>query len=505
MEFPLQEEPKPVNQENILSVSEISGHIKKNLESSFSYLQIQGEVSNFRKQSSGHLYFSLKDERAQISCVMFKGSAYQLKKLPKDGDQIIINGNLSVYLPRGNYQVIVQKIQFAGLGEKLAQLEFLKKKLHALGYFDSKKKLPIPKYPKKIGLVTSPTGAALQDMLNILKRRSANFHLILNPVNVQGDLAPSEIAKAIEQFNQLQNVDVLIIGRGGGSIEDLWAFNEEIVAHAIFNSTIPIISAVGHEIDHTLSDYVADLRAPTPSAAAELVMKDKESLLEKLQFLKLSFYKNLSNNLASTKQKLLFFKKQPHFCQIDWLLAPYFQKCDDYKLQFKQVLLHHLKEKRLLVDSKKKLLKSLQPCEKIRYQRLKLADFQSQFRSAIKRDLYNKREKLLLYRQNSEQITLQNLHNQRKQWQLKNFFHLITQLSAAQLKTQREKLQSLSVHLKAVNPQNILNKGYHIIFSEKDKQAIISAKHLKSGDMISIQSKDGKSKAEIKESILYEQ
>lgn len=504
MEFTLQNQSSSPKEKSILSVSEISSHIKKNLESLFPSLQIQGEVSNFRRQASGHLYFSLKDEHAQISCVMFKGYTQQLKSLPKDGDQVTIRGSLSVYLPRGNYQVIVQQLQLAGLGGKLAQLEELKKKLHAKGYFSSQFKKSIPPFPKRIGIVTSPTGAAIQDMLNILNRRAAGFHLILNPVNVQGDLAAGEIAKAIKQFNELGNVDVLIVGRGGGSIEDLWAFNEEIVANAIFNSRIPIISAVGHEIDHTLADYVADLRAPTPSAAAELVMKDKESVLERLASLRKQVVHHIVNRLRSHKQELHFFKQQPYFSQLDWLLAPYSQKSDDFKQQLVQRWQQFIKEKLLLLEGKQKRLHSLKPSEKIRFRRQKLLDWHRQISLANQRKLYESKQNLTRLSRAMIQLSQQKLSSQRKQWELKNFSSSISLLLVKQLERKREKLTQLSNHLTDLNPQTILNKGYHIIFSEKTKQAIISTKQLSAGDSICIQSKDGHSIAEIKESNINE-
>ena len=253
-----------------LTVSQLTNAIKLSLESTFPMIYLQGEVTNFKLQSSGHLYFSLKDANAMIGAVMFKGEASALKIMPKAGDQVVVKGELSVYPPKGNYQLVVRELSYVGLGELLLKLEELKIKLHQMGWFKSSHKKPLPRFPKRIGVVTSPTGAVIQDILNVLTRRFSGFHLILYPVKVQGEGAAQEIAQAIEQFNKYQIVDVMIVGRGGGSLEDLWAFNEEIVASAIFHSQIPIISAVGHETDHCIADYVADVRAPTPSAAAEM-------------------------------------------------------------------------------------------------------------------------------------------------------------------------------------------------------------------------------------------
>jgi exodeoxyribonuclease VII large subunit len=246
----------------VLSVSGLTQSIKMLLEGQFSFVAVQGEVSNCKLQASGHLYFSIKDANAQLSAVMFKGDLAKVPRLPKDGDQVILKGGLNVYPPSGKYQIVVRTLEWAGVGALLLQLEALKAKLKGLGYFDSGRKKPLPKFPKTIGVVTSPTGAVIQDILNVLERRISEFHLILNPVKVQGPGASQEIAAAIDFFNKHQLADVLIVGRGGGSLEDLWAFNEEVVAAAIFRSQIPVVSAVGHETDFTLADFVADVRAP---------------------------------------------------------------------------------------------------------------------------------------------------------------------------------------------------------------------------------------------------
>ena len=268
---------------SIFSVSELTSAIRLLLEPQFRGISVRGEISNFKTQSSGHLYFSLKDTGAQISCALFRNSAAQLGRMPKDGDQVVAKGELSVYPPRGNYQLIVRELEFIGAGELLLKLHQLKEKLAARGWFDSEHKKPLPKLPSRIGVITSPTGAAIQDILNILNRRFSGVSILLNPVKVQGDGASCEIAQAIDEMNRYQLADVLIVGRGGGSIEDLWAFNEEEVARAIYESKIPIISAVGHETDFTISDFVADVRAPTPSAAAELAIAERGHLVDSLQ------------------------------------------------------------------------------------------------------------------------------------------------------------------------------------------------------------------------------
>ncbi|MCX6171033.1 MAG: exodeoxyribonuclease VII large subunit [Ignavibacteriales bacterium] len=264
--------------EVVLSVSEITGLIKQTLEENFSDISVIGEISNFKAHVSGHWYFTLKDSSAQISCTMWRGVNNSVFFTPQDGMKVILGGKITVYPPRGNYQIDVRSMKPAGVGELQAAFEKLKQKLSEEGLFDAQFKKVIPKFPKKIGIVTAIDGAAFQDMKSIAARRYPLVELIIVPSKVQGDGAAADIAKNIKLLNQQKDIDLIIVGRGGGSLEDLWAFNEEIVARAIFDSRIPVISAVGHEIDFTISDFVADLRAATPSAAMELATPDKDEL-----------------------------------------------------------------------------------------------------------------------------------------------------------------------------------------------------------------------------------
>jgi exodeoxyribonuclease VII large subunit len=269
----------------ILTVSELTKEIKDILEDKFPDIWIEGEISNLRIPPSGHIYFTLKDDFSQIRAVLFKMQARTLRFLPEDGLQVICRGRVSLYEKRGDYQLILESIEPKGIGAlQLAFLQ-LKERLEKEGLFDPAHKKPIPMVPQKIGIITSPTGAVIQDMLHILERRFENLHILLYPVRVQGEGASLEIAEAIKYFNQWTEVDAIIVGRGGGSLEDLWAFNEEGVAREIYHSKIPIISAVGHETDYTIADFVADLRAPTPSAAAELVVRDKREIKNTLHYL----------------------------------------------------------------------------------------------------------------------------------------------------------------------------------------------------------------------------
>ena len=269
--------------ENVLSVSALTRSIRSLLEAEIGTVWVEGEISNLRVQSSGHQYFTLKDESAQLSCVLFRGAATKLPMPLRDGMQVQVHGEITVYEARGNYQMIVRTVQPKGLGSLQQRFEALKQKLANEGLFDQQWKKPIPRFPRCVALVTSPTGAAIRDMLNILTRRAPWLRVMVFPVRVQGRGAEVEIARAIEMLNRAEDIglpvpDTIVVGRGGGSLEDLWNFNEEVVARAIFASEIPIISAVGHEIDFTISDFVADLRAPTPSAAAELLAPDVAEL-----------------------------------------------------------------------------------------------------------------------------------------------------------------------------------------------------------------------------------
>ena len=262
--------------ENILTVSQLNAYIKSkfDFDEVLSGVWIKGEISNFKNHSSGHMYMTLKDEMGVVKAVMFKGNTFSLRFMPENGMKVLAYGRVSVYERDGQYQLYVEKMEPDGIGALYIAYEQLKKRLEQEGLFDERHKKNIPVFPRKIGVVTSPTGAAVRDILNVLKRRYPLADVTVYPVQVQGDGSAEQIASAIEYFNAATECDVIITGRGGGSIEDLWCFNEEVCARAIFNSKIPVISAVGHETDFTIADFVADLRAPTPSAAAELATPD---------------------------------------------------------------------------------------------------------------------------------------------------------------------------------------------------------------------------------------
>jgi len=297
------------NYKKILTVSELTLEIKHHLEEGFGEIWVEGEISNFRSPSSGHYYFTLKDGKSQIRGVIFRFMGRYLKFEPQDGLAVICRGKISVYEPRGEYQLILDYMEPKGIGALQLAFEQLKEKLEKEGLFDAVRKKPLPLLPKKIGIVTSPTGAAIRDLLNVIGRRFPNVGILINPVKVQGEGSAQEIASAIYELNTIPEIDVIVVARGGGSLEDLWAFNEEIVARAIDQSSLPVISAVGHEIDFTIADFVADLRAPTPSVAGELVVKDKAELSHLID----SFSSRLGNQmihfLETVKNQFGFLKK----------------------------------------------------------------------------------------------------------------------------------------------------------------------------------------------------
>lgn len=346
-------------EQRIFSISELTKRIKGELEGNFRNVWVEGEISNLAMPRSGHIYCTLKDEQSQLRAVVFKFASKRLTFALEDGMQILARGSLSVYEPRGEYQIVIEYAEPRGAGALQVAFEQLKRRLADEGLFDAARKKPIPLLPKKIGVVTSPTGAAIRDILNIIGRRFANVHILIAPVRVQGAEAPAEIGRAIGLFNQLQDVDVLIVGRGGGSLEDLWAFNDEGVARAIFASRIPVISAVGHEVDFTIADFVADLRAPTPSAAAELVVQNKDNLQYTLDTLLNRLQQAFRNQLdqrhfalEQCTRRLHDPRKRLHDLQ---------QRTDDLQRSLIASMQHLLITKRLQFEKAAGKLESLSP------------------------------------------------------------------------------------------------------------------------------------------------
>jgi exodeoxyribonuclease VII large subunit len=326
-----------------LTVSQLTRRIRSLLEASFGEVWVEGEISNLRVQSSGHQYFTLKDESAQVSCVLFRGSAVRLPMPLRDGLQVRVFGEVTVYEQRGNYQIIVREVQPKGLGSLQARFEALKLKLKEEGLFDAEWKKPIPRHPRCVALVTSPTGAAVRDMLNILERRSPWLHVMVFPVRVQGQGAELEIVQALEVLNRaeeygLPTPDTIVVGRGGGSLEDLWCFNEEVLARAIYASEIPVVSAVGHEIDFTIADFVADLRAPTPSAAAELLAPDGAEMQRHFEALGRRMRTRMETVLERQEREIELLGRGALMREPERLLREAAQQVDDQEAALKSAM-----------------------------------------------------------------------------------------------------------------------------------------------------------------------
>jgi len=333
-------------QQEALSVSAITDLIKRTLEESFYGLTVEGEISNFRPASSGHWYFTLKDEQAAISCVMFKNSTFRMPFRPKDGMQVSVTGNISVYRKRGSYQIICESMKQVGEGAILLMLEERKRKLAAEGLFDPQRKRQLPMLPSCIGVITSPTGAALRDILQVLKRRNAGIRVLVFPAAVQGEQSPAQLIRQVERANSMKNIDALIIGRGGGSLEDLLPFSDEGVVRAVAASRIPVISAVGHEIDWALTDFAADLRAPTPSAAAELVSSEREQILLKVRTLKEQIAAEISSRLGRARLMIDAFSPENFRERFAYIMAPLIQLLDDEREELRRNVDSLLREKR---------------------------------------------------------------------------------------------------------------------------------------------------------------
>jgi exodeoxyribonuclease VII large subunit len=327
-----------VKSDKIYTVSEITRLVKLELETAFPLVWVEGEISNFHRHSSGHLYFTLKDADCQLRTVMFRAEARQVAFELKDGLKVVCRGRLNVYEPRGEYQLIVEIVEPKGKGALQLAFEQLKEKLRAEGLFDPQHKKKLPLFPKRIGIVTSPRGAAIVDILRTLERRFARLHILIYPVKVQGEGAAEEIVEGIDYLGGQPDIDVIIVGRGGGSIEDLWAFNEEKVARAIFRCPIPVISAVGHEVDFTIADFVADIRASTPSVAAEIVIEKEQALLDRIERLEKSLFQRTIYLIQEQKHLVLNLSRHRIFQNFRIKLLNLEQRVDDLEERAREIL-----------------------------------------------------------------------------------------------------------------------------------------------------------------------
>ena len=437
----------------IYSVSEITGDVKSILESAFDSIWIEGEISNLRIPGSQHAYFILKDNHSQIRCVLFKGFRAGLKFQPDDGDHVLLFGRVTVYESRGDYQVIVEHIEPKGLGALQKAFEKLKARLLQEGLFSEDMKKSIPQFPWRVGVVTSATGAAIRDIINIIQRRNPKVSILIYPVKVQGEGSAEEISDAIQQMNKVSGLDVLIVGRGGGSIEDLWAFNEEIVARAISKSTLPVVSAVGHEIDFTIADFVADLRAPTPSAAAELVVPMLEDQVKKLNMMTeqlLVFLQNKIQKYGDLLKRLMgrrFFKDPMHIMQ------PQVQHLDDLNNRLFRGLDQWVLVQQQKLSGMIQQLVQLTPAKNIR--------------------------------QLGEKRTL--------------FHHLLVQNVHSRMRFNREQFGGVLKNLNALSPLAILDRGYSI--TNFQGKALTHSERMTVGDSIKIRLAKGQLRCTVDEII----
>ena len=381
----------------ILSVGELNAEVNLLLTRGFPLLWVEGEISNLVRPSSGHLYFTLKDSKSQIRSAMFRNRNMKLSIKPENGMKVLVRGRVGLYEPRGEYQFIAEHMEDAGVGQLQKQFEALKQKLSAAGLFDEKYKKELPEYPKRIGIITSPTGAAIRDILNVLKRRSPQTPVLIYPVAVQGVAAKTEIETAIRRADMDNKCDLIILARGGGSIEDLWSFNEENVAKAIYNANTPIISGVGHEIDFTIADFVADLRAPTPSAAAELATSDRDHLLTETVQTRLWLEQTINRSIKQKKQDLDWLESRLLLQKPANKIQQQTQRLDELDNRLKSLLVITLDKKKLQLDSLGSRLLSNLPQRKIAEQSQKLIHIKARLNQVMKSGLQKRQSSFHIY------------------------------------------------------------------------------------------------------------
>lgn len=436
---------------SIYTVSRLNQTVRLLLEQEMGQVWISGEISNFTQPSSGHWYFTLKDDTAQVRCAMFRNSNRRVTFRPQHGQQVLVRANITLYEPRGDYQIIVESMQPAGEGLLQQKYEQLKAKLSAEGLFDHQFKKPLPSPAHCVGVITSKTGAALHDILHVLKRRDPSLPVIIYPTAVQGDDAPGQIVRAIELANARRECDVLIVGRGGGSLEDLWSFNDERVARAIFASLIPVVSAVGHETDVTIADFVADLRAPTPSAAAEVVSRNQLELLRQIQ-----------NGQQRLEMAMDYFlaNRTRRFTQIHHRLQ---QQHPQLRLARQQTVLERLR------------------------QRMNVA-LDNQLKRAVTRQ---QRAAQRLNQQNPQPKIY------RAQTRIQQLEYRLADNIRARLSTTRERFGNAVTHLEAVSPLSTLARGYSVT-TATDGKVLKQAKQVKAGDVLTTRLTDGWVESEVK-------
>ena len=480
---------------NIFTVTQLNYSVRHLLEVELGQVWLTGEISNFSQPVSGHWYLTLKDENAQVRCAMFKMKNLRVNFRPQNGMQVLVRASVSLYEPRGDYQLIIESMQMAGDGLLQQQFEGLKMKLAAQGLFAQEHKKPIPKFVKRVGIITSPSGAALQDILHILNRRDPSLQVVIYPTLVQGKEATQDIIDTIRLANQRKECDVLIVGRGGGSLEDLWCFNEEMVAYAIYQSELPIISAVGHETDVTIADFVADLRTPTPSAAAELVSRDQQEIVRQLQhhlnIVNLAFDRLWAEKLSRFQHLNLRLNAQSPAKQLELLHFKLTQIFDRLQGRLEQSL--KLKEQKIAQLFLR--VQAKHPSRQLEMQKLHLTQQETRLCKQIEQLFNAKRQKFYFAKQRLDNSTLQ--HNISRQNQnLQQLSHSLTYLIEKQFTKQQQGFHALCTKLDGLSPLKILGRGYSI--TQNDQQHVITnTKQITKGDRITTQLVNGQILSEV--------
>ena len=480
---------------NIFTVTQLNYSVRHLLEVELGQVWLTGEISNFSQPVSGHWYLTLKDENAQVRCAMFKMKNLRVNFRPQNGMQVLVRASVSLYEPRGDYQLIIESMQMAGDGLLQQQFEGLKMKLAAQGLFTQEHKKPIPKFVKQVGIITSPSGAALQDILHILNRRDPSLQVVIYPTQVQGKEATQDIIDTIRLANQRKECDVLIVGRGGGSLEDLWCFNEEMVAYAIYQSELPIISAVGHETDVTIADFVADLRAPTPSAAAELVSRDQQEIVRQLQYhlnmVNLAFDRLWAEKLSRFQHLNLRLNAQSPAKQLELLHFKLTQIFDRLQGRLGQSL--KLKEQKIAQLFLR--VQAKHPSRQLEMQKLHLTQQETRLCKQIEQLFNAKRQKFYFAKQRLDNSTLQ--HNISRQNQnLQQLSNRLTYLIEKQFNKQQQGFHALCTKLDGLSPLKILGRGYSI--TQNDQQHVITnTKQITKGDRITTQLVNGQILSEV--------
>ena len=431
-----------------MAVSELNRQVKRLLEASYNHIWVSGELSGLSRPGSGHWYFSLKDDKAQIRCAMFRGFNQKLKFQPQNGDKVILRAKVSLYEGRGDYQLIVEDMEPAGLGQLQAAFEALKLKLSQEGLFDQALKKPLPKMPSKVAVITSATGAVIHDIISVSQRRFPMMEIVLVPVMVQGEGAAMQIASAIKFVNDQKLADLIIAGRGGGSLEDLWAFNEEVVARAIFDSQLPIVSAVGHEVDFTIADLVADYRAPTPSAAAEQITPDQYELMQWLD---------------QQQRRTLFL-------------------IQNTTRRLEETLRHNARQLK-------------HPGETLKEKTQRVAELRQRLSQQLLNQLALNQQQLLTIQSRLERHHPRELLIQKSE-RLEQASHALFDLTIRTIETKQHQLSMLAQTLNTASPLATLGRGYAIISSDSQR-AVSRSKDVKIGDTVTARLKEGSLKCSV--------